>query len=182
MIRAFVAIEVPDAPATVLEGAQIGLPKGRIVQTENFHITLAFLGEHTEPVLEDIHAELDAISAPGFTARLQGLGTFGGDQPRLLFAEAAPDPTLSGLRKKVRQAARAGGVDLPHERYHPHVTLARFGKGLMGEDAVQLQVLVARRFAGVQAEFPVEHFGLYESKLGREGPVYSMLAEYPLTG
>jgi 2'-5' RNA ligase len=183
VIRAFVAIELPDAPAEVLESAQVGIPAGRLVPSENFHITLAFLGEHPEPVLEDVHAELDRIAGPRFEVALDGLGTFGGDKPRVLFAHVTPNHELSALRKKVRQAVRAGGVELSHERYHPHVTLARMaGNGLVGEDAVNLHGFIARRAAWVRTGFDVDHFGLYESKLGRAGPVYSMLAEYPLWG
>lgn len=183
MIRAFVAIELPDAPAAVLESAQVGVPAGKLVPSENFHITLAYLGEHPEPVLEDVHAEMDHVRAPGFEVSLNGLGTFGSDKPRVLFAEVVPNPALTVLRKKVRQATRAGGIELGHERYHPHVTLARMGgNGLVGEDAVALHGFIARRAASVRARFKVEHFGLYESKLGRAGPVYSMLAEYPLRG
>ena len=40
---------------------------------ENSHLTVAFLGEHPEPVIEDVHLALDKIRAPGFALTLSGV-------------------------------------------------------------------------------------------------------------
>lgn len=180
MIRAFVGVPVPPEVARELEAAQAGLPAGRAVAPENFHLTLAFVGEHRGTVIEDVHHALEPIRSPGFELVVDGLGTFGGEIPRILFANVIAEPALSALRKKVRRAVREAGIELPHERHQPHITLARMGRELNGEDALALQGFVARRIGRVRATFPVTEFCLYESKLGRSGPVYSVLAEYPL--
>jgi 2'-5' RNA ligase len=181
VIRAFVGIPLPGEVAAALEVAQAGIPSGRVVPRENFHITIAFLGEQPRPVLEDVHDALDGIRVPGFALRIEGLGMFGGARPRVLFAEVAPEPGLTQLRRKVLRAVHEAGIELSRERFRPHVTLARFGDGLRGEDAAELQAYVARR-VGLSAEpFAVENFVLYRSHLGRGGPTYEPLAEYPLS-
>ena len=180
MIRAFVGIPLPAAATETLEAAQAAIPAGRIVPRENFHLTIAFLGEQPRPVLEDAHHALDRVRVPGFSLRIEGLGVFGGARPRVLFAEVAPEPGLAQLRRKVLRAVHEAGIELGRERFHPHVTLARFGDGLRGEDAAEMQAFVARRIGVRAGPFAVESFALYRSHLGRAGPTYEVMAEYPL--
>ena len=182
MIRAFVAIPLPDEVVSALNAAQAGLPAGRPVAPENLHITVAFLGEHPEPLVEDVHFALDDIRAPAFELTLDGLGLFGGDRPRALYAEVRPEPMLSHLREKVLQAARSAGLRLDRARYNPHVTLARFNNGLKGEDAEKMRNFTVRRMAFKAGPFVVSEFHLYRSTLGRNGPIYEELAAYPLNG
>jgi len=180
MIRAFVGLHLPEDVVRALTLAQAGMPVGRPVPPENMHITVAFLGEHPEPLVEDVHFALDSLRAPGFELTLAGVGLFGGDRPRVLYAEVRPDPALSRLREKVLQAARGSGLRLDRERYSPHVTLARFNSGLKGEDAQEMRDFAARRMGLRAGPFPVGEFVLFRSSLGRNGPVYDELASYPL--
>jgi len=182
MIRAFVAIPLPDGVVRGLAATQAGLPAGRPVPAENFHLTVAFLGEHPTTVIEDVHLALQGIRGPAFSLSMSGVGLFGGARPRVLFAGIDPDPALSRLREKVLQAARGAGLRLDRERYSPHVTLARFNSGLKGEAAQEMRDFAARRMGFRAGPFTVEEFVLYRSTLGRNGPVYDELAVYPLGG
>jgi len=180
MIRAFVGIAIPASVSARLAGAQLGLPVGRAVPPENFHVTLAFLGEQPEPVIEDMHHALADIRAPRFTLRVDGLDLFGGDQPTILHARIAPEPGLAHLRAKVVQAARQAGISVRGGRFTPHVTLARLGNGLRADDIAALHGFAAAR-AGLASEpFEVEAFILFRSRLGKAGPSYEELADYPL--
>jgi RNA 2',3'-cyclic 3'-phosphodiesterase len=180
MIRSFVAIRLPDAVSGEVLAAQSGLPSGRPVPPENLHLTLAFLGEHPAPVVEDVHHALAEIRAQRFGIRLEGLDAFGNGRVRLICARVAASEALSHLHASVRQAARLAGLDLPRERYVPHVTLARCGnKGASGEDAWKLRDFAAQR-SGFRAQFEAESFALVRSHLGQSGPFYEDLAEYVL--
>lgn len=180
MIRAFACIAVPDAVVTALGAAQAGLPSGRPTAPENFHITVAFLGEHPAPLIEDIHFALEGIRMTAFELLLSGVGLFGNDRPRVFYAGIRPEPRLSHLRAKVLQAARRVGLHLPRERYNPHVTLARFNSGLTGEMAQEMRDFTARRMSFTAGPFVVNELLLIQSMLGRTGPVYEQLAAYPL--
>jgi 2'-5' RNA ligase len=180
MIRAFVGLPVPPDVAIMLHGAQAGLPSGRPVPPENFHVTLAFLGEQPGPVLEDVHFELDTIRAPAFEVAIRGTGLFGGAKPTALYAAVAPSPGLSHLRDKVLQAARGAGLGLPYERFVPHVTLARFGQGLKGDAAAEMQDFVAARLSLSAGPYEAEEFILYRSRLGKPGASYEPMMRYAL--
>jgi RNA 2',3'-cyclic 3'-phosphodiesterase len=179
MIRTFVGIGIPEDVAGALQAQQAGLPAGRAVPPENFHITLAFLGEQPMPVVEDVHYALEAVSPAGFSVRLEGIGLFG-ERSRTVQALVRPEPGLTHLRARVLEAARSAGIPLPRERFQPHVTLARIPAGETGEDIVRLQAFAARRAGFALAPFRVDGFALYRSRLGRSGAAYEEMAVYPL--
>ncbi|MEM6663543.1 MAG: RNA 2',3'-cyclic phosphodiesterase [Pseudomonadota bacterium] len=180
MIRAFVGLSIPEPLAGTLEALQTGLQVGRIVPPENFHITLAFLGEQPDMVLDELHSGLSLLSQTIFEIRIKGLGTFGVSTPHHLFADVVPNAALASLQKKVRRVARDAGIDLPHKRFHPHVTLARFGQGLNGEGLIKLQDHIARRIGMAAGVAHAIEFSLFESRLGNGAPVYTALADYSL--
>jgi 2'-5' RNA ligase len=180
MIRAFVAIALPGPVRSALTEAQAGLPVGKPVAIENFHITIAFLGEHPEPLVEDIHLALGGIRAANFELALTGVGLFGNRRPRVFYAGIRPEPQLNRLRAQVLRAISSTGLQLPRTRYSPHVTLARFNSGLTGEMAQEMRDFAARRMDFSAGPFVVNEFLLMRSMLGRAGPIYDNLATYPL--
>lgn len=181
MIRAFVGISLPERAMAALHAQQAGLPVGRPVPPENFHITLAFLGENPTPVVEDVHYALDRIDGTGFHLTLEGIGLFGGERPRSVHASVRPEPALSQLRARVLDAVRGAGIALPRERFHPHVTLARLPASLAADDAARLQAHVGARAGFLCGPFRVDAFALFRSRLGRSGAAYEIMAEYRLS-
>lgn len=180
-MRAFIAIDLPDAARAALFALQAGLKIGRLVPEENFHLTLAFLGDQQMPVLEDLHLALEQINPPAFELTFSGVDCFGGGKPRTLHAVAAPSPALKDLRHKIDGAIRDAGIERPREKFVPHVTLARFGL-LSEEEMAELREGIARRVGAKLGPFPVESFSLVESRLRKnEPPIYEELAAYPLS-
>jgi 2'-5' RNA ligase len=179
MLRLFAALPLPESATDRLAALQRGL-EGRPVDPTAMHVTLAFFGEIDEAVAEDLHSALGRVSAPAFPLWLDGAGCFGGDRPGLIYAAVRPDPALDHLQGKVAQAGRLAGLDIPARRYVPHVTLARYAPGKL--TAAQAARLVAARTAFLAGPVEVTGFCLYRSDLGRAGPRYTALADYPLRG
>ncbi|UWQ23899.1 RNA 2',3'-cyclic phosphodiesterase [Leisingera aquaemixtae] len=178
-MRAFVGLPLPDAALDVLERLQEGLTVGRHVPAEYMHLTLAFLDDQPEAVLETLHQSLAEISAPPLTLSFRGLDTFGGKLPRVLAAEVQATPELTQLRGRVRSACREAGLDLPRERFRPHVTLARFPRHLEAGQVEKIARYLAGA-AGFRLDCEVERFALFQSTLAPQGARYDMLAEYEL--
>ncbi|MEY4698218.1 MAG: 2,3-cyclic phosphodiesterase [Pseudomonadota bacterium] len=179
MIRAFLALDLPEAALTALRVQQFLLPLPRQVDPEQFHLTLVFLGEVPEPVLEAAHERFAALRMGRFSLRLQGLGLFGGARPRAAWAGVAPSEPLQRVQAKLHHAALAAGCPAESRRYHPHVTLGRFPPP-PPEGAMRLERAVAMGGGFVTPDWEVREVVLFQSHLSAKGPRYDALARYPL--
>ncbi len=181
MIRAFVALPLPETLKDTLEALQAGLPAGRASARETLHLTLAFAGEHLPETIEALHEELGAIQAPAFEVNLCGLGTFGKGSPKLLYADVRKNPTLEALSRQVKSAIRRAGITPSGERYRPHVTLARFRRPPGPEAEARLAGFISAHAGLALPPFRADAFALYRSTL-RPGtsPLHEALASYPL--
>lgn len=178
MIRAFIAIPLPDDLCIALETLSFQLPLPRRVPRENMHITLTFLGEHPEPILEEVHYALETICLPQFRLCPNGLGHFGKSKPRSVHAELTPEPALDQLQSKVESKVKQAGIALERQKYIPHITLGRFSWG--EADLAQLEAALVEQSGFETPPFVVERFVLYQSHLGRGVPHYEELASYML--
>ncbi len=179
-MRAFVALDLPEALTEACLRLQEAMPLGRATPVDNLHLTLAFLGEVDPSVLEELHRELEGRRLPRCPLVPAGLSCMGGRGPRLLALEVAAEPALCALQAEVAKAVRAAGLTLPRTRFRPHVTLLRFGNGL---PPLRLPALDrALRELG-QVDVPVTEAlqaALYASTLSPERAVHEALAVYPL--
>ena len=177
-MRAFLAIELPEDVPDALSQLALSLPVGRVMAEENLHLTLVFLGDQPEAQLQELHHELAAIPAPQFELGFDGLGCFGAAAPTILFARLAESQALSDLHQQLRRAAHRAGIVLARQRYHPHVTLARFGRGLSWREAERLEGFIATHATVTLPGVSVGGFSLFQSKLHRDGAIHQKLAGY----
>ncbi len=179
MMRVFVALDLPGDVESQLAVQQFLLPIPRKVTRDQFHLTLAFLGEVRDDTLEAVHEGLLALRMPVFDLSLSGFGIFGKAKPVSVHAEVAPCPALERLQAKVERVARVAGVDVPARRFLPHVTLGRF-PALQPEEAMRLERAVINGAGFRAGPWEVDEMVLYQSTLTPDGPRYDALAQYPL--
>lgn len=177
-MRLFVGLRLPEDVVDALGALQDTLPAERLVPEENFHITLAFLGDCDRHLAEDVATALEQLRAASFDIRLSGIDVFGGTVPRQVFAGVIACPALSGLRAQVSLAIRNAGVDLPHKRFVPHVTLAR--PNARREMGPRLGEWIAAQTRFSTVPFEVETISLFQSTLGRDHPIYEVIADFAL--
>ena len=177
MHRLFVALSLPEIVADALSTLQYGVDGARWRPEENFHLTLAFIGEADRHGFNAAVDALSAIDAPAFELRLSGVGVFGDKKPHALWAGAEPSPELLHLQVKVETALRRAGFNLEKRKFKPHVTLA-YLKDLPQDSAERYAAQHGLFSCG---PFPVEDFHLYSSQLGNKSSVYRIEASYALS-
>lgn len=178
MIRAFLALPLPESVRQRLSLAQLRLPLPRPVPRENLHLTLVFLDTQPEPVLEELHHAIEALPLKAPELWLDGLGSFGGAEPESLHARIAGDARLAPLQAKLARAARQVGIEIRARKFIPHITLGRLRPG----EASVAQIARAMGAVEPLASEPwrAEELVLFRSTLRPEGSLYDPLARYPL--
>jgi RNA 2',3'-cyclic 3'-phosphodiesterase len=177
MMRTFLALPLPDNVRAHLAVQQFLLPLPNTVPPDSFHITLAYLGEVHDAVLEGVHDRLLGLRSGAFDLHLHGLGHFGHAKPHTVYACVMPSDPLVRLQAKVAVMARAAGAVVPAARYVPHVTLGRFRTPGV-EDCMRIERSIAESGGFRTEPFGVQEVVLYQSF---PGPRYEALATYPLT-
>ncbi len=99
--RLFVALSLPEAVKDRLIDLQSNLEGARWRYADDFHITLAFIGELAAPEANEAATALAAatIGAP-FDLSLKGVGSFGDPRPRAVWAKVDASEPLLLLQKK----------------------------------------------------------------------------------
>lgn len=175
-MRLFVGLSIPDDVAAGLQRLQGGVPGARWSTREQLHLTLRFIGEVDGRDAATVDDALAAISAPSFHLELHAVGTFGGRDPRELWAGIRANDTLLHLQKKIETAIQRAGLPPEPRKFTPHVTLARLKASPRGRvmDFLHDHALYA------SAPFRVEKFLLYSSTLTPNGSIYKPEREYEL--
>jgi 2'-5' RNA ligase len=175
-MRLFVALAVPKIVAQSLMLIQGGVPGARWQTSEQLHLTLRFIGEVDGRDARMLDDALAAIRAPAFSLQLHGVGQFGGKQTHTLWAASRKNEMLEHLQRKVDTAIRRVGQPQDAHKFMPHVTLARLKRAEPGKVLEWL----THNALYTSAEFPVEAFCLYSSKLTSDGSIYRIERDYPL--
>ncbi|HUJ11910.1 MAG TPA: RNA 2',3'-cyclic phosphodiesterase [Verrucomicrobiae bacterium] len=187
MIRAFIAVDIPDDVRAALSKAQARLkraPAGVKVswtKIDNTHLTLQFLGYVEEEAIESIKELLESVAQKHcrFEIAVQGAGAFPNERsPRVLWVGC---DDAEGKLKELAQALQAAmqplGFKPEHREFSAHLTLGRvkfprpdaaLTKAL---DSIKNQAFGTLRVAEIH---------LFESQLHPEGSIYTKLSSHAL--
>lgn len=181
-IRSFVAVSISEGARR-----QIGDLLGKLrrepgvavrwVRPELMHLTLAFLGEVPGDFLESAKPRLAEVAQKhkAFTAKMKGLGAFPSSaHARVVWVgtEQGKDDVCA-LQADVVKALRSVGYQPERRPFSPHLTIGR----LRVPGDVSRSVAV-----GFESEpFTIGRVVLFRSVLQPAGPVYSVIAEFPLS-
>ncbi|KJS56572.1 2'-5' RNA ligase [Streptomyces rubellomurinus subsp. indigoferus] len=171
-LRVFVALAPPDDAkdelARALRPAYAGYPRLRWNRIEDWHITLAFLGELPSTAVPLLRSALAGLAAwhPAPRLALRGGGQF---DERLLWSGI--DGDLEGLHllaEDVRELVRSCGIAFRDRPLRPHLTLARARR----DDATSVPQAAAGLSGFVGRAWQAERLHLVGSNIGRgPGPI-----------
>jgi 2'-5' RNA ligase len=184
-MRLFISIDLPDALAEAVADVQEPLrdtPGLTLVEPEQAHVTLKFLGDVDEERIPDveeaIETAVDAADVGPFETTVAGLGVFPSmDYISVVWAgieDSAEEMTR--LHEAIERETTAIGFDPEDHEFTPHVTLGRL-KDARGKETVQRVVQGDQPTLG---RFRVQQVRLTESTLTPDGPRYETVARVSL--
>jgi RNA 2',3'-cyclic 3'-phosphodiesterase len=188
-MRLFVAVDLDDATRarigrvidTLRAGTEQAGSKARIswIVRERLHLTLQFIGEVREPMVDAIVTRLrPAFDLAAFELRFDGVGTFPpAGRPRVVWLGV--DRGAEQLAALHAETARRL-ADVPFRRearaFAPHLTLARFKEHGTRADSDRVMRAQLESAGGCT----IDHVTLYQSRLSPRGPTYTPLLLSPL--
>lgn len=169
--RLFIALELPESCRETLVALNPNVKGLRWLPPEQLHVTMSFIGHVNSIQEEPLREALADVRVPQFFLPIQGVGTFGGARPTLVWAGLGKaHPHLFALHKHLQDAVLHAGLEPDLKPFHPHITLGR-ANGVSG--ATLLPFL--RRNA--EAEFglwKVTGFAMFSSVLSSEGAIHTL--------
>ncbi|WP_003544298.1 RNA 2',3'-cyclic phosphodiesterase [Desulfotomaculum nigrificans] len=183
-LRLFIAIDVPDSlknSLTELQRTIFADSSVKLVEQQNLHLTLKFLGETPGDKCPDIVQAMQqtVIGCPPFQLRLHGLGIFPtrGNPKVVWVGIGGARGKLITLQQNLEQNLAGFGFPAEGRKYSPHLTLGRLREPL---NLNQLQTNIGRYREQEFGAWQVSAIKLMQSTLTKAGPIYKVLATIPL--
>jgi len=176
-MRLFVALDLPWEIKEELSDLSFNLIGARWVPTDNFHLTLRFIGEASRLQAEEIDLALATLRGRSFAFSLCGMGWFEkAGRVSALWVGVERNEQLAKLQAKVESALYRVGLPSDRRRFTPHVTLARMDVSVTPGLTQFVQANNLYRTAPIRAD----NVTLFSSFLGKDQPTYTPEAEYAL--
>ncbi len=181
-IRSFLSFDIDDQTVKkklahaqkllVQTGADV-----KLVETENIHITIRFLGNITPQTAEKIHQEMQKIQFTPFTVQIKGLGVFPDlHYPRVVWAGITQGADeLRSVFNQLEPRIRSLGFAADPKGFSAHLTIARVRSGKNKQQLAEfITANAGYEFGTIQAEC----LRLKRSELSPKGPAYSTISEF----
>jgi len=181
LIRSFIAIDIDNSEIIKrITEAQDALGKSgahlKLVEPQNIHVTIRFLGEIPQTLVEKVSEEMKHISFKPFDVHFHGVGAFPNiNRPNVVWIGIGKGAEiLSNIFNQLEPGLRGLGFSPDTRGFSPHVTIARVGSGLNRAELVQAIMSLKEREFGV---LHVNSVKLKKSILTPKGPIYSTIYE-----
>ena len=155
---------------TEVSKAAIGSMRCKPVPEQNYHLTLAFLGNAPREAIPNIIAAARGMHFEAFTLRLDGFACWSRSQIAWLGPQQCPK-ALKCLVNNLWTALEPLGFKPNPRPFVPHVSIAR---RVSGATDVHLETETI--------EWTVDDFVLVKSKTLPTGAVYTPLEHFPAAG
>jgi 2'-5' RNA ligase len=176
-MRLFVAFEIDDPLRDKLVDIQTELlePGVKLVERQNLHATLKFLGEVSDDQVPAVREALRKVHMLPFEVEIGGLGTFppGGRRINVVWVDCKGP--LAELAAKIEEALKPLGFERDERGFSSHLTIARV-KQTPEKLAERVEKLKDTKI-GKQL---VDKFVLKQSTLTPGGPIYADVEVYRL--
>ena len=184
-MRTFIAIPCPEELKDKIIEFQKrikNLGKIKLVERENIHLTLKFLGDVDENKINDIIEILDTITGNeknrNFKINLCGVGVFPDENYIKILWAGVFDGSEEILNLQRQIDTQLESLKFKKDkRFHPHFTIARVNF-LNSNNKKELRQVLAENSNTRFGEFEVKGFDVMKSELTSSGPVYSVIKKF----
>ncbi|HKZ93664.1 MAG TPA: RNA 2',3'-cyclic phosphodiesterase [Candidatus Bathyarchaeia archaeon] len=181
MIRCFIAFDInnPSVLTKFTEVQDLLAKTGadlKLVEPQNVHITVRFLGDIHGDMVDQVHEGMKQITFSAFDCDIHGLGAFPNmHHARVVWAGMGKgSDELRSVTSQLESKLRSLGFRPDPKGFSPHLTLARVKTGRnKNELARSVQELTDFDFGVVRADC----LKLKKSVLTPRGPIYSTLRD-----
>jgi 2'-5' RNA ligase len=180
--RAFISTDVGAKPEFIdlentLEQTSADL---KLVDPENIHITLKFLGDTEEELVEQITGSMQRAVAgiQPFTLKFKGIGAFPNpNYMKVIWVGMDNTDNLKTIANKLDTDLKSLGFRPEKRGFSAHLTVARV-KSRRGKD--ELQKILKNYKNHEFGEIKIESIRLKKSDLTPKGPIYTTIKEIKL--
>ena len=173
-MRCFIGIDLPTEAIIEIQRIQKILKPnfaGRLTSSENLHLTLKFLGEIEDSVINDVKKRLSFITHPSFELTLKDIGVFSQKFIKIIWVKVSEVPLQLFVDNYLNEIFEL------ENRFMGHITIARV-KSLADKNSF-LQLINKTRVNEIS--FVVRDIYLKESILTKDGPIYKDIDRYKLS-
>jgi len=186
-LRIFVAVELARSIREKLSEIERRLQgtgnRVKWVEVSSLHLTLKFLGEIEEELLQGVFAVCEKVAEEisPFVIELTGVGAFPNpSSPRVIWVGVEEGKErLESLALRLDEGLSQAGFPAERRKWIPHLTLGRV-KEL--REAGKLKQLILQEKESYGGEMKVGEFSVIKSHLTPAGPLYTTLKGFPLRG
>lgn len=168
--RLFLSIPIAptDVPAlqTMIRPYMQKMPELRWLSVDTWHITLAYVGECSAAVKEQIIKIMQQnihYGAGDLLAQVAGWVQWPVANPRVLALQLRVNPELLQLRQSLVSSLAAVGINVDQNEFIPHITVARLGS----DYSCNLQ-----KYKAKAVEVHIKAIELWHSNPGPAGSTY----------
>lgn len=180
MNRLFVSLKIPDNIIENIIKIRNKVYYDKNVKwepVENLHLTIKFIGDVNDEIVEDISDDLDLVTRyPSVSCTFNKFGFFYREnKPVILWAGLEVDAQLKRMIDEINLSLQKFSVPVENRKFHPHLTLLRI-KNNPGNSFVNS----FKNFTFEPILFTCNTITLYKSILHPEGSEYVKIKNYKL--
>ena len=180
--RGFIAIDIPASQRIIELSNQIKKSGAdiKLVELENIHITLKFLGDTEEQYIDKIE-EMIKKSVEGiesFEIKLIGAGVFpNSSYIKVMWIGIKDNGELSKISSNINEKLTELGFEKEKRGFSPHLTIARVRSARNKEKLIE----IVEKYREIEfTTVKVDSIELKKSELTPKGPSYTTLKEVKL--
>ncbi len=181
-VRAFLAFDIENSEVkkSLTNSQKLVAHTGadvKLVEPENIHITIRFLGDITLIMADKVFEEMKKVQFTPFSVRISGIGVFPSlSYPRVVWAGISEGTEqLANIFGQLEPRLQGLGFAPDNKGFSPHLTIARVRSTT---HKMELAEFVKKNPAYLFGTVQANCLRLKKSDLTPKGPVYSTLKEH----